>query len=66
MKHDFSDYVQTLSGYPIKEVRFNSIPGLWLGLVKDPKSSFPDRFVTCSWSKSGKCTNGLRPDLNLK
>lgn len=70
MKNDFSTTTQTKNGIRVQNLKFNSIPNLWLGQVWEPgwaiNAGKETQWVTCSWKKSGKCANPNRTDLDLK
>jgi hypothetical protein len=64
---NFETVTATVGGYTVKDIKWNSAANLYLGFVADPQWTRPDRpFITCSWTKKGKCINRTRPDCNLK
>ena len=64
-KYDFSEVKKTINGSEVKNLTFNSIANLWLGFVWDEQSVRPEKWTSASWTKSGKCVNQTRPELNL-
>lgn len=63
MKYDFSKFTETKTGVPVRNIEFNSIPNFWLGQVWDATR---EKWLSCSWKKSGKCNNPLLPYLDLR
>ena len=59
--------LQTVAGYEIKEIAFNTAINKYIGLVADPLWATPTRaYTTCTWMKNGKCINRNRPELDIK
>lgn len=74
MVKDFSNSTKTVSGYKVKDIRWNSAMGLYIGMVIDPECIFNEgkeikdqtHYSTALWTRSGKCGNQLRrPDCDL-
>lgn len=63
---DLSATVESVTGVPVKDITFNTAVNMYLGFVWDEMSFRQDKWTTCSWSKSGKCINQTRPELNLR
>jgi len=64
---DFTGDTRTVTGIPLKNVKWNSVANLYLGMAQDPQWTGPSRsWVTASWTKNGKCVNRNRPDMDLK
>ncbi|HLO91574.1 MAG TPA: hypothetical protein VK172_10465 [Lentimicrobium sp.] len=67
---NFDGVTQTKTGIATKDVRFNSAANRYLGMVWDEKwfegRDVKEKWLTCSWSKNGKCVNRTRPELDLK
>jgi hypothetical protein len=63
---DFNGTTKTKTGIAIQKIEWNSAANLYLGMVADPRWIRPDRpFITCSWTRNGKCVNRTRPELDL-
>lgn len=62
---DFSTETKTITGIPVKDIRFNGAVNMWLGMVYDNKSYLPDKWTTITWKPNGKCINRRRPELDL-
>lgn len=60
MENKFDGTLKTKSGIETKDVRFNSIPGAYLGKVM-----YEGRFITCMWDKRGKCKDKRFPQFDL-
>jgi len=66
MAKDFTGATQSRAGYAVRNVKWNSIAGAYLGEVADPLRETEKRpFTTAMWGKSGKCKNQLRVDIDL-
>lgn len=61
MQNDFSTTTQTVEGHKVKDVKFNSIAGKWLGFVWFPgwaiNEGKTEQWISATWHKTGKCVN---------
>lgn len=62
METKFEGTCKTVTGLETKGVQWNNIPMKYIGMVYDPTRS---KFITCMWSKTGKCKNFPQFDLAL-
>ena len=53
----------TITGRTVTELRWNGMANAFLGKVDCPVFG---RVVSAMWTKSGKCKNGTRPELNIE
>ena len=67
------EITETISGYPVKNVKWNPIDNVYTGIVKCPitgREELRDGFVSCCWRRNGvptqKFGGGNRKDLTLK
>lgn len=60
---DFASYTKTSTGVEVKNLRYNAMANIWLGVVYDRTSV---KWMSCAWKISGKCINRNRTDLDLK
>lgn len=65
MAKDFTGTTKTKSGLDCKDVVFNTAVNKYLGMVWNEKSFNTYKWTTCTWTKSGKCVNRLRPEFDL-
>jgi hypothetical protein len=56
----FDGATKTISGAEVKNVKFNSIPGAYLGMVMHE-----GKFISFMWDKRGKSKNKAFPQYNL-
>ena len=63
---------QTIEGYKVKNLKFDPVANIIVGLVLDPVCGRPELrqgWVSCCWTTRGKPTKKFgginRPDLNL-
>jgi hypothetical protein len=56
----FDNATKTVTGIETKDVKFNSIPGKYLGKV-----FYEGKFITVMWHKTGKCIDARYPQFNL-
>jgi hypothetical protein len=63
---DLSTTTESVTGVQVKDIKFNSAVNLYLGFVWDATSFRENKWTTCSWTKSGKCVNRTRPELDLR
>lgn len=61
---DISTAKRTVEGYVIYRIKWNSAVNLFLGVIEDPLSE-PLKIRSCSWTRTGKCVNRLRPDCDI-
>jgi hypothetical protein len=52
----FSSIFSTKFNVPVKDIRFNTVLNLWLGIVSG---------VPHAWDSDGKCIDRTRPELDL-
>ena len=62
---------QTIAGYDIKNLKWNTLDNIYVGLVKCPilgVTKLNEGYICCQWRKSGVPTNRFkgREDLRLK
>lgn len=64
---------ETIAGYPVKDLRWNPVDSIYIGLVKCPiwgRLSLHDGYIAVTWRKNGTLTNkyggSTRKDLYLK
>lgn len=60
---DFTGATQTANGTKTRNVKWNNAAYLYLGQVYDETCDLPEKWRSCTWSKSGKNKN--RPEFNL-
>ena len=70
-KEQLSQIVETVEGYPVKDLRWLPKDNIIVGLVKCPvwgKESICEGFVSGMWRRTGIPTNRIkgRNDLTLK
>jgi hypothetical protein len=62
--------IETVNGYPVKDLRWLPTDNIIVGLVKCPiwgRESLHNGYVSCKWRKNGVCVKDKnRMDLNLK
>jgi hypothetical protein len=56
---------KTITGIATKNVSYNIMANLYLGMVYDEKSCLANKWTTASWRRNGKCVNRNRPELDL-
>lgn len=66
MANDFTGATQTVKGIAVRNVKFNSIPGKWLGQIYFAASPTENKWIACMWNKNGKASNRLHPEFDLK
>lgn len=71
MEEFIKDITQTVSGYPVKSLKWNPLDNIIVGMVKDPitgNDKLRDGYVTVQWRKNGKPTNFNkgREDLQIQ
>jgi hypothetical protein len=72
MKQEELDLItETVTGYPVKELRWKIMDNIIVGKVKCPvlgKENFNDGYISGTWKKNGAPTNIIRgiEDLRLK
>ena len=62
---------QTIAGYDIKNLKWNTLDNIYVGLVKCPilgTDKLHEGYIVCQWRKNGFPTNRFkgREDLRLK
>lgn len=62
---------QTTEGYLVKNLKFNLLDNIIVGLVKCPivgREEIHEGYIACQWRKNGTATNRFkgRNDLKLK
>ena len=64
--HEFEVATQTRKGYRVKDVQWHKKMKVYVGLVEDPllKTTLHP-WITCTWTKRGKCVNENRADCDL-
>lgn len=60
---DFTQTNQTKSGIKVRDIKFSELMGVWTGQIFDPKWGSEGRWLSTSWSKTGKCR--MNPHLDL-
>lgn len=65
MAKDFTGTTKTKTGIDCKDVRFNTAVNKYLGMVWDESAYRPDKWTSCTWTKSGKCVNRNCPQFDL-
>lgn len=64
---DFSNSTETVAGYEVINLVWNSASKTYLGFVHDPLWETKTRkYTSAQWTKSGKCINRMRSALDLK
>lgn len=65
--------INTIEGYPVKDLRWKPLDNIIVGLVKCPitgRDNLNDGYVSCTWKKNGSVTLKFggynRKDLYLK
>lgn len=60
---------QTTEGYPVKNLKWNTLDNIFVGQVKCPvtgRDTFNDGYVVCQWRKNGLATNRYKGREDLK
>lgn len=69
MAKDFTGTTVTKSGVKVKDVKFLAFINRYTGMVWDDGWAVnigkDTQWLSCSWTKSGKCVNRTRTDLDL-
>jgi hypothetical protein len=65
------DITETVEGYPVKNLKWNSLDNIIVGMVKCPvigRINLHEGYIVCQWRKNGTATNRYkgREDLKLK
>jgi hypothetical protein len=71
MIDNLNNITQTLSGYSVRNLKWNSIDNIIVGQVKCPilgRDNLLEGYVVCQWRLNGTATNRFkgREDLRLK
>jgi len=71
IQEDLNKITQTVTGYPVKDLRWKAVDNIIVGRVKCPimgKEDFNDGFITGTWRANGSPINSIKgkEDLRLK
>ena len=66
-----NNITETIEGYPIKNLKWNQLDNIIVGMVKCPiigNENLHEGYIICQWRKNGSATNRFkgREDLYLK
>lgn len=59
----------TIEGYPVRNLKWNSMDNIFVGQVKDPILGNKDRldgYIVCQWRRNGFATNKYKGREDLK
>jgi len=71
MEEFIKDIKETTKGYPVKNLKWNQLDNIIVGMVKCPifgNDKLHEGYIVCQWRKNGSATNRFkgREDLKLK
>jgi hypothetical protein len=71
MEEFIKDIKETVEGYPVKNLKWNALDNILVGMVKCPlfgRDNLHEGYIVVQWRKNGSATNRFkgREDLKLK
>ena len=69
MEEFIKDIKETIEGYPVKNLKWNQLDNILVGMVKCPifgRENLHGGFIICQWRKNGCPTNNYKGQEHLK